>query len=122
MGRTLFSKNSPPTGSGASEKAGSPALRVTAAPKTGWIVRDAFKLPPYCLKNLESQSGFRNGSVTVDYSVIGVRPSSGAASAGCSDASDSIGDRSRSDIAAPEDGRTPSGRSPAVADPVMHFR
>ena len=32
-----------------------------------------------------------------------MRPSSGAASTGCSDASDSIGARSRSDIAAPED-------------------
>src|SRR5438876_7175194 len=59
MGRTFFSKNSTPTGSGASEKAGSPAISVTAAPKTAWIVRDAFKLPPYCLKNLESQSGFQ---------------------------------------------------------------
>src|SRR6266436_4278815 len=58
------------------------------------------------------------GSVTADYNVIGVRPSSGAASTGCSDASDSIGARSRSDIAAPEDGRTPPRRSPAVADPV----
>src|SRR6266581_5702271 len=59
-----------------------------------------------------------NGSVTADYNVIGVRPSSGAASTGCSDASDSIGARSRSHIAAPEDGRTPPRRSPAVADPV----
>ena len=32
-----------------------------------------------------------NGSLTADYNVIGVRPSSGAASTGCSDASDSIG-------------------------------
>src|SRR6266571_29492 len=60
-----------------------------------------------------------NGSVGADYNVIGVRPSSGAASTGCSDASDSIGARSRSDIAAPEDGRTPPRRSPAVADPVQ---
>src|SRR2546426_10016000 len=58
------------------------------------------------------------GSVTADYNVIGVRPSSGAASTSCSDASDSIGARSRSDIAAPEDGRTPPRRSPAVADPL----
>src|SRR5260370_23425855 len=56
--------------------------------------------------------------VTADCNVIGVRPSSGAASTGCSDASDSIGARSRSDIAAPEDGRTPPRRSRAVADPV----
>src|SRR6266571_3374672 len=61
-----------------------------------------------------------NGSVGADYNVIGVRPSSGAASTGCSDASDSIGARSRSDIAAPEDGRTPPRRSPAVADPVQN--
>ena len=59
-----------------------------------------------------------NGSVTADYNVIGVRPSSGAASTGCSDASASIGARSRSDIAAPEDGRTPPRRSPAVAEPL----
>src|SRR6266851_2923787 len=65
-----------------------------------------------------SASRVGNGPVTVDYNVIGVRPSSGAASTGCSDASDSIGARSRSDIAAPEDGRTPPRRSPAVADPV----
>src|SRR2546426_408917 len=61
------------------------------------------------------------GSVTADYNVIGVRPSSGPASTGCSDASDSIGARSRSDIAAPEDGRTPPRRSPAVADPAPQF-
>ncbi len=30
-----------------------------------------------------------------------------------------LGARSRSDIAAPEDGRTPPRRSPAVADPVL---
>ena len=65
-----------------------------------------------------SASRVGNGSVTADYNGIGVRPSSGAASTGCSDASDSIGARSRSDIAAPEDGRTPPRRSPAVADPV----
>src|SRR6266478_10092616 len=53
-----------------------------------------------------------NGPVMADYNVIGVRPSSGAASTGCSDASDSIGARSRSEIAAPEDGRTPPRRSP----------
>src|SRR6266567_1172384 len=61
-------------------------------------------------------------SVKADYNVIGVRPSSassGAASTGCSDASDSIGARSRSDIAAPEDGRTPPRRSPAGADPLL---
>src|SRR3989442_1975506 len=52
-------------------------------------------------------SGAGNGSVKADYNVIGVRPSSGAASTGCSHGSDSIGARSRSDIAAPEDGRTP---------------
>src|SRR5207244_5939870 len=61
---------------------------------------------------------FHTFSVTADYNVIGVRTSSGAASTGCCDASDSIGARSRSDIAAPEDGRTPPRRSPAVADPV----
>src|SRR6266446_3231758 len=66
-----------------------------------------------------SASRVGNGSVTADYNGIGVRPSSGAASTGCSDASDSIGARSRSDIAAPEDGRTPPRRSPAVADPVL---
>src|SRR6266567_1749944 len=59
------------------------------------------------------------GSATADYNVIGVRPSSGAASTGCPDASDSIGARSRSDIAAPGDGRIPPRRSPAVADPVL---
>src|SRR2546426_7653406 len=62
------------------------------------------------------------GSVTADYNVIGVRPSSGAASTGCSDASDSTGARSRSDIAAPEDGRTPPRLSPAVADTVRPVR
>src|SRR5437016_1479168 len=68
---------------------------------------------------LHEPSGQKNKrSVTADYNAVGVRPSSGAASTGCSDASDSIGARSRSDIAAPEDGRTPPRRSPAVADPV----
>src|SRR5713226_1998671 len=66
-----------------------------------------------------SASRVGNGSVTADYNFIGVRPSSGAASTGCSDASDSIGARSRSKIAAPEDGRTPPRRSPAVGDPVL---
>src|SRR6266705_489628 len=37
----------------------------------------------------------RTGSATADYNVIGVRPSSGAASTGCSDASDSIGGLAR---------------------------
>jgi len=64
---------------------------------------------------------FGTGSATADYNVIGVRPSSGAASTGGSDASDSIRARSRSDIAAPEDGRTPARRSPAVPDPVPVF-
>ncbi len=64
---------------------------------------------------------FDTGSATADYNVIGVRPSSGAASTGGSDASDSIRDRSRSDIAAPKDGRTPPRRSTAVADPVPVF-
>ena len=59
---------------------------------------------------------FHSFSVTADYNVIGVRPSSGAASTGCSDASDLLGARSRSDIAAPEDGGTPPRRSPAVAE------
>src|SRR5436190_1591851 len=68
---------------------------------------------------LHEPSGQKNKrSVTADYNAVGVRPSSGAASTGCCDASDSIGARSRSDIAAPEDGRTPPRRSPAVADPV----
>src|SRR6266568_9262838 len=35
------------------------------------------------------------GAVTADYNVIGVRPSSGAASTGCSDASNSIGGHAR---------------------------
>src|SRR5437667_11741671 len=62
---------------------------------------------------LHEPSGQKNKrSVTADYNAVGVRPSSGAASTGCSDASDSIGARSRSDIAAPEDGRTPPRRSP----------
>src|SRR5437667_10710444 len=53
---------------------------------------------------LHEPSGQKNKrSVTADYNAVGVRPSSGAASTGCSDASDSIGARSRSDIAAPED-------------------
>src|SRR5437879_4026108 len=43
---------------------------------------------------------------------MGVRPSSGAAIAGCSDAVDFIGGRCGCNIAAPEDGRTPHAHDP----------
>jgi hypothetical protein len=49
---------------------------------------------------------------------IGVCPSSGAASPECADAPDFIISLPLSNIAAPEDGRTPPRPSPAVTDPL----
>jgi hypothetical protein len=67
-------------------------------------------------------SGFSNGSVTAGEFLGGVRPSSGAASAESPDAPSFITARLPSNIAAPEDGRTPpSSLSPSLTHYRFHL-
>ncbi len=78
----------------------------------GGVRRGSSSIRPYAAHACD-------GSVTAGDRLGGVRLSSGAASTGCSDASDFIGTISRLNIAAPEDGRTPIALPPAFTDRIL---